>query len=102
MTCVQHLGELTVRETLEFAAGCQGPGLGTSKGLPATVRAARIIQTLGLNICEDTLVGTLFFWPDTAHEALLAKGVTAPLSLTDGRCQQARHFWRPKEARHLR
>ncbi|WVZ69774.1 hypothetical protein U9M48_018509 [Paspalum notatum var. saurae] len=66
-----HIGEMTVRETLEFSARCQGVGSRfdmltelsrrekacSMRGQEANVISDYILKILGLEICADTMVG---------------------------------------------
>ncbi|CAD6230903.1 unnamed protein product [Miscanthus lutarioriparius] len=55
-----HIGEMTVRETLEFSARCQGVGTRfacSMRGQEANVICDYILKILGLEICADTMVG---------------------------------------------
>ncbi|KAG5535252.1 hypothetical protein RHGRI_023138 [Rhododendron griersonianum] len=50
-----HISEMTVRETLDFSACCQG--IGSGSGLNKTLRTDYILKILGLENSADTIVG---------------------------------------------
>ncbi|PKU84878.1 Pleiotropic drug resistance protein 3 [Dendrobium catenatum] len=55
-----HISQMTVRETLDFAARCQGVGdrEGISiAGLQTSLQTDYILKILGLDICSETKVG---------------------------------------------
>ncbi|CAK7326251.1 unnamed protein product [Dovyalis caffra] len=63
-----HIPEMTVRETVDFSARCQGIGSRAGKnslatpeisleGVKSTLQTDYILKILGIDICADTMVG---------------------------------------------